>query len=387
VYDLGENKDCEFVITSAGQMKKTDLASIFVEADRNNNGLISVAELKAYFKKKKVLIWSAEEFRNLWRDADSDLNSQIDFLEFKRVMTAASTGHTAHPKWRELLENVKAENGTSTEIRLYREDGSWGKRLIAITHSKAAGTGGRFRKSLFSPGFRYCITLNETDTPNNMELARTQVFHCTDSNAALKARLERERIKRLAALKAKTEHDMRVKKIALAKAKRERERRDRERAIEKALRIMEAEERRRIIKAREERDKKERELKDRVKRRMALKRVVPRNAAVVIDDVFDKIDKNRNGKISLSELKKYINELGAPLTTADVQKMFREADLDHNAQINKSEFRQVMKNAKNCSSTSEWNALYKLHVDKIAAPRSKKRRIARVGTPRFAPLF
>jgi Ca2+-binding EF-hand superfamily protein len=377
VYDLGENKHCEFVITSTGQMKKTDLASIFVEADRNNNGLISVAELKAYFKKKKVLIWSAEEFRNLWRDADSDLNSQIDFLEFRSVMSAASTGHTAHPKWRELLQKVKAENGTSTEIRLYREEGSWGKRLIAITHSNAAGTGGRFRKSLFSPGFRYCITLNETDTPNNMELARTQIFHCIDSNAALKATLERERIKRRAALKAKFEHDMRVKKIALEKAKRERERRDRERALEDALREYRAEEiaqLRRERKAREKREKEERELKDRVIRRMALKRVVPRNAAVVIDDVFDKIDKNRNGKISLSELKKYINELGAPLTTADVQKMFREADLDHNAQINKSEFRQVMTNAKNCSSTAEWNDLYNLHVDKIAPPRSKRPR-------------
>ena len=77
---------------------------------------------------------------------------------------------------------------------------------------------------------------------------------------------------------------------------------------------IEAEQKRRYALQRQD---SEQDLRDRINARLnrgsSTKRgrsvPVSRNAAVVIDDVFDQIDANGNGKISVSEMKQHIKEL------------------------------------------------------------------------------
>jgi Ca2+-binding EF-hand superfamily protein len=345
-FDVADRDHCKFYVSSTGQTKKASLAVVFDEIDTNGNSLISINELKKFFKKKGVMVWTPQEFSDLWSDADSDGDAQIDFREFKRVMTAAKSGYSTHPKWRELLAALDDGAGTSTEVKLYRVDGH-GDSLVAITH--AVGTSGSFRRELFNEGYEYFITLNEADTRNNMELARTNVFECIDSDAYIKAQVA-----------ARLARDRAAARSVKARADRRK------------FHLAEQNKRFKLARKAEKND-----LIDRIEQRKqsGKKRTkVSRNAAVVIDHVFDDIDTNGNGQISINELKKYINARGAPVTTSDIGQMFRAADLNSDAQLNKVEFRRVMKQAKSCSSTPQWNQLYQSHENRIAPTRSAKRR-------------
>ena len=49
----------------------TSVGAIFDEADTNNNGKISVRELKAFLTKKGVNCWSEKQFKDMFRDGDT----------------------------------------------------------------------------------------------------------------------------------------------------------------------------------------------------------------------------------------------------------------------------------------------------------------------------
>lgn len=49
-----------------------------------------MSELKKYFIKKDLHCWDQREFFALWRDGDSDGDSNIDLNEFRQVMGRAA---------------------------------------------------------------------------------------------------------------------------------------------------------------------------------------------------------------------------------------------------------------------------------------------------------
>ncbi|CAI0450897.1 unnamed protein product [Linum tenue] len=62
-----------------------------------------------------------------------------------------------------------------------------------------------------------------------------------------------------------------------------------------------------------------------------------------IRQIFDKFDKNGDGKISCSEVVDSLKELGTAVTAAEVdKKMIRQVDQDGDGSVNFEEFKKMM---------------------------------------------
>ncbi|CAN1122778.1 Probable calcium-binding protein CML26 [Linum perenne] len=62
-----------------------------------------------------------------------------------------------------------------------------------------------------------------------------------------------------------------------------------------------------------------------------------------IRQIFDKFDKNGDGKISCSEVVESLKELGTAVTSAeDCKKMIRQVDQDGDGSVNFEEFKKMM---------------------------------------------
>lgn len=64
---------------------------------------------------------------------------------------------------------------------------------------------------------------------------------------------------------------------------------------------------------------------------------------IEIRNTFNLLDKDKNGKISLADLKTMTVELGENFTDDELRQMISEADSDYDGEINEREFIQVMK--------------------------------------------
>ena len=65
-----------------------------------------------------------------------------------------------------------------------------------------------------------------------------------------------------------------------------------------------------------------------------------------VADAFKVFDRDGDGLITAEELKLTMNNLGEPLTKAEVKAMIAEADLDGDGKINFKEFQRLMQNKK-----------------------------------------
>ncbi|GBG62061.1 hypothetical protein CBR_g28538 [Chara braunii] len=57
---------------------------------------------------------------------------------------------------------------------------------------------------------------------------------------------------------------------------------------------------------------------------------------------FKLFDENGDGKISLAELKKVMENLGEKMKTEDLEEMIKQADVDGDGQVNYTEFAKIM---------------------------------------------
>lgn len=57
-----------------------------------------------------------------------------------------------------------------------------------------------------------------------------------------------------------------------------------------------------------------------------------------IAEIFERVDKNKDGKISWDEFAKAIRAFSPRMTSKEIDEMFRELDLDGNGQIDAKEF-------------------------------------------------
>ena len=312
--------------------------------DTSRNGKISMSELKKYFIKKDLHYWDQREFFALWKDGDSDGDSQIDLNEFRQVMRrAARTSSNVHTKWKELLEKIKAESGTPLEVRLFKVGRSYNASMIVnqpvVGNSKKTITTS-FPKLWFEVGKTYFVTLNEAGTSSSTELARTEKFECIDSGAARRAYVEAQ-----------------IRRARIAERNRKEQ--------EEILRQLSVESHDDMVAKIEA-------------RRRAAKRTfttakLSRRAVVVIDDLFHKIDVNRNGTISSSEFRNHVRSSGVTLSTGELNQMFHEADKDDNNKISLFEFRTAMNLAKNKASSYDWIKLYSYYERQIGSKRSRYR--------------
>lgn len=63
-----------------------------------------------------------------------------------------------------------------------------------------------------------------------------------------------------------------------------------------------------------------------------------------IKQAFLSFDRNNDGYITSSELKRAMKNYGEELTAAEIQEIISEADIDNDGKINYLEFEQIMKN-------------------------------------------
>ena len=302
-----------------------------------------MSELKKYFIKKDLHYWDQREFFALWRDGDSDGDSQIDLNEFRQVMgRAARTSSNVHKKWKELLEKIKAESGTPLEVRLFKVGRSYNASMIVnqpVVGNSKKTIQTSFPKLWFEVGEKYFVTLNEAGS-SSTELARTDKFDCIDSGAARRARVE-----------------VQIRRARIAERNRQ-EQLD----ILRQLSV---------------------ESHDDVKFLFTMKRDAAKRkfttappsrlAVVVIDNLFHEIDVNRNGTISSSEFRNHVRSSGVTLSTSEINQMFHEADKDDNNKISLFEFRKAMNLAKNKASSYDWIKLYSFYERQIGSKRSRHR--------------
>ncbi|KAH0788747.1 centrin [Histomonas meleagridis] len=72
-------------------------------------------------------------------------------------------------------------------------------------------------------------------------------------------------------------------------------------------------------------------------------KILQRDPLDEILKTFELFDKDRNGKISLKDLKAATLELGENLTDEELREMIKEADRDLDGEVGKNEFIEVMK--------------------------------------------
>lgn len=58
--------------------------------------------------------------------------------------------------------------------------------------------------------------------------------------------------------------------------------------------------------------------------------------------MFAIFDKNGDGYLSHAELKEALHKMGEEFTDEEIEYLIREADLDHDGEVNYKEFKRVM---------------------------------------------
>ena len=66
---------------------------------------------------------------------------------------------------------------------------------------------------------------------------------------------------------------------------------------------------------------------------MKKKEIKPNSNMLVYREAFELIDKNKDGEITIDELKNFFNGLKESITNADLQDMINEADIEGNGSI------------------------------------------------------
>lgn len=73
------------------------------------------------------------------------------------------------------------------------------------------------------------------------------------------------------------------------------------------------------------------------------KKTAPKEPSSEISKVFDLLDLDKTGMITIDNLRAIAKELNEEITEDELQEMIAEADTDGDLQINKEEFQEIMK--------------------------------------------
>ncbi|MFS7904135.1 putative flagellar calcium-binding protein calflagin [Helianthus anomalus] len=76
---------------------------------------------------------------------------------------------------------------------------------------------------------------------------------------------------------------------------------------------------------------------------MMTDKICERNSKKELTTAFNILDHDKNGKISIPDIKNIAKELGVRFTDAEIQSMVEEADRDHDGEVNIEEFMRMMK--------------------------------------------
>ncbi|KAL8215354.1 hypothetical protein R6Q59_026546 [Mikania micrantha] len=76
---------------------------------------------------------------------------------------------------------------------------------------------------------------------------------------------------------------------------------------------------------------------------MMTDKICERNSKQELTKAFNIIDHDKNGKISIPDIKNIAKELGVRFTDAEIHSMVEEADRDHDGEVNVEEFMRMMK--------------------------------------------
>ncbi|KAI3830218.1 hypothetical protein L1987_04352 [Smallanthus sonchifolius] len=76
---------------------------------------------------------------------------------------------------------------------------------------------------------------------------------------------------------------------------------------------------------------------------MMTDKICERNNKQELTKAFNILDHDKNGKISIPDIKNIAKELGVRFTDAEIQSMVEEADRDHDGEVNIEEFIRMMK--------------------------------------------
>ena len=389
------------------------IGAIFDEADKNGDGRITTVELKKFFIKKGIHVWTPAEFKELWRDADSDRDNFITYDEFANVMERAKSSYAGHAKWQSLLHAMLNESGTPLEIQYEKK--AYNRRSHVSTKPLVGNNTNtiknHFSKWNFVAGREYFVTVNEAGSTNKEVAKSTPIkvrslrfffflvvlfpllfffnfllicfirrrscswffvfMKCIDTDAITKER-QRQMLRRqqeaLSNAKALRDHKMLAAK-ARAKAQREQDKMDRLAASlqnqSRDAMIARIQARKGAVTA----------------AKQHVKTYVSHSASRVIDQAFDDIDTNGNGVISYAEFSNYVKKHG--VSAKDVKNMFDVADSSYgndDMQIQRSEFRTVMNLAGGYNASPAWNKLY----ERYSAGVSTKRGTVRGGGARPA---
>lgn len=75
---------------------------------------------------------------------------------------------------------------------------------------------------------------------------------------------------------------------------------------------------------------------------MMTARISDKNTRDDIERVFKLFDSNRNGYISLDDMKRVAKELGEDISEKELQEIIQRADLDNDSKLTIEDFYQVM---------------------------------------------
>lgn len=75
---------------------------------------------------------------------------------------------------------------------------------------------------------------------------------------------------------------------------------------------------------------------------MMTARISDKNTREDIERVFKLFDSNRNGYISLDDMKRVAKELGEDISEKELQEIIQRADLDNDSKLTIEDFYQVM---------------------------------------------
>lgn len=76
---------------------------------------------------------------------------------------------------------------------------------------------------------------------------------------------------------------------------------------------------------------------------MMTAKIGERDSKQELTKAFQIIDQDKNGKISVSDIKNIAKELGEHFTDAEIHEMVEEADRDHDGEVSVDEFMRMMK--------------------------------------------
>ena len=90
----------------------------------------------------------------------------------------------------------------------------------------------------------------------------------------------------------------------------------------------------------------------------------------VLKKYFNEIDKNGNGKIEVTELRKfYMSKFGIDLSDTDLISMVREADKNQNSMIERPEFVDICIDSKKNNASIKWENIERVFDSELVAAK------------------